>query len=170
MPISSEAVNRSTNVDPAKLLEKVRRWCPGDPIEVPITLVKSFIEAAASGCNGQQRLGVLEEYVLGLEGQLCSNAQKKNKIKKQTDAMLNDKWHVPELRPGDSAPLAKAVLAAVERAPDQVLDAKQIHTSLQREETQRDRRATDALLKRMSDCGLLERVEAGVYGLPGRPR
>ena len=49
MPIRAEAVNRSTTFDPAKLVPIVRRWCPGVPVEVPITLVKELIEAAASG-------------------------------------------------------------------------------------------------------------------------
>jgi hypothetical protein len=172
MAIQAEAANRSTTVDPAKLLEKVRRWCPGDPVEVPIALINSFVEAGASGCNGQQRLGVLEKYVLALDGQLCSNSQKKNKVKKQTTAMLDDQWHVPELRPGHPALLAKAALAAVEQARDQVLSGAEIHIALQRVKGQhaRDRTATDALLKRMTDCRWLERTDAGEYGAPGRSR
>jgi hypothetical protein len=46
MPIHT--ANRSATIDPAKLLEIVRRWCPAAPVEV----VKTLIEAAASG---QQR-------------------------------------------------------------------------------------------------------------------
>jgi hypothetical protein len=48
MPIHGEAANRATTIDPAKLLEIVRRWCPASPVEVPIALVKALIEAAAS--------------------------------------------------------------------------------------------------------------------------
>jgi hypothetical protein len=75
MPIQAEAANRPTAVDPAKLLETVRRWCPAAPVEVPITLVNALIEAAASGSSGELRLALLEELVVGLAAQLCSNAK-----------------------------------------------------------------------------------------------
>ena len=82
---------QASTVDPAKLLEKVRRWCPAAPVEVPITLVKSFIEAAASGGLGQLRLGLLEDYVLGLDGELCAMRAKINKLKKETVRMAGDR-------------------------------------------------------------------------------
>ncbi|MGO8920050.1 MAG: hypothetical protein ACLQJR_29470 [Stellaceae bacterium] len=78
---------QASTVDPVKWLAIVRRWCPAAPVEVPITLVKSLIEAAASGCSGQLRLGLLDDFVLGLDAQLCSNAQKLNKLKKETVRM-----------------------------------------------------------------------------------
>ena len=83
MPIHAEVANRSTTVDPAQLLEIVRRWCPGAPVEVSITLVKALIEAAASGSSGELRLSLLEEFVLGLAAQLCSNSVKIEKLKKR---------------------------------------------------------------------------------------
>jgi hypothetical protein len=55
MELLAEADACSAAVDAAKLFEKVRRWCPSAPVEVPITSVKSFIEAAASGGLGQLR-------------------------------------------------------------------------------------------------------------------
>ncbi len=132
MPIHAEAANRSTTVDPAKLLEIVRRWCPAAPVEVPITLVKALIEAAASGSSGELRLGLLEEFVLGLAAQLCSNAQKIDKLKKETARMAGDPLRRPKLRPGHPAELARAALAAVERANGQVLSVEKIHTALRR--------------------------------------
>ena len=66
MPIHTGAASRSTTVDPAKLLAIVRRWCPGAPVEVPITLVKALMEAAASGGSGELRLGLLEASSLAL--------------------------------------------------------------------------------------------------------
>jgi hypothetical protein len=170
MPIHAEAVNRSTTVDPAKLLEIVRRWCPGTPVEVPITLLKSFIEAAASGCSGQLRLGLLEDYLVDLAAELCSNSTKINKLKKETTKMAADPLHRPKLRPGHPAKLARAAKAAIERTTDQVLSVERIHTALRRVKPKIRRTSTYALLKRMTDCGLLERVDAGVYGLPGRSR
>jgi hypothetical protein len=128
MPICAEAVNRSTPVDPAKLLEIVRRWCPGAPVEVPITLVKALIEAADSGPSGELRLGLLEEFVAGLAGQLCSNFVKISKLKQEIVRMAGDPLRRPKLRPGHPAALAKAALAAIRRAPDQVLSADQVHT------------------------------------------
>jgi len=170
MEIAEAAANRSTTVDPAKLFEKVRRWCPSAPVEVPIGLVKSFIEAAASGGLGQLRLGLLEDYVLGLDGELCAMAEKINRLKKETVRMAGDPSRLPKLRPGHPAALARAALAAVERAPDQVLSVEKIHTALRRVKPKIRRTSTYALVKRMTDCGWLERDFAGVYGLPNPTR
>jgi hypothetical protein len=52
MRIHAEATNRSTTIDPAKLLQIVRRWCPASPVEVPIALVKALIEAARQQQRG----------------------------------------------------------------------------------------------------------------------
>jgi hypothetical protein len=139
-------------------------------VEVPITLVKSLIEAAASGSSGQLRFSLLEDFVLGLDAQLCSNAQKLNKLKQETVRMAADPLRRPKLRPGHPAALARAALAAVERAPDQVLSVDKIHIALRRVKPKIRRTSTYALLKRMTDCGWLERDFAGVYGLPSRTR
>jgi hypothetical protein len=160
----------ASTVDPAKWLAIVRRWCPAAPVEVPITLVKSLIEAAASGSSGQLRLGLLEDFVLGLDAQLCSNAQKINKLKKETVRMTADPLRRPKLRPGHPAELARVALAAVQRAPDQVLSVEKIHTALRRVKPKIRRTSTYALVKRMTDCGWFERDFAGVYGLPSRTR
>jgi len=166
MPVEAEAAaNRSAAV-PAKLFEKVQRWCPSAPVEVPIALVKSFIEAAASGGLGQLRLGLLEDYVLGLDGQLCPMAEKINRLKKETVRMAGDPSRLPKLQPGRPAPLAKAALTAIERAPDKVLSADQVHTVLRRVKPKISLESTYAVLKRMTDSGLLERDNAGVYRLP----
>jgi hypothetical protein len=170
MPIHAGAANRSTTVDPAKLLAIVRRWCPGAPVEVPITLVKALMEAAASGGSGELRLGLLEDFVLGLAAQLCSNGHKIEKLKKETARMAGDPLRRPKLRPGHRAELARAALAAVERANDQELSHEKVHTALRRLKPKIRKTSTYALLKRMTDCGWLERVDAGVYGLPGRLR
>jgi hypothetical protein len=170
MPIHAEAANRSTTVDAAKLLEIVRRWCPAAPVEVPITLVRALIEAAASSSSGQLRLGLLEGFVLGLAAQLCSNSQKLDKLKKETARMAGDPLRRPKLRPGHPAELAKAALAAVARAKDKVLSVEKIHTALRRVKPKIRPTSTYALVKRMTDCGWLERVDAGVYGLPSRSR
>jgi hypothetical protein len=167
--MAAQAEQRST-IDPEKWLAIVRRWCPAAPVEVPITLVKSLIEAAASGSSGQLRLGLLEDFVLGLDAQLCSNAQKLNKLKMETARMAADPLRRPKLRPGHPAELAKAALAAVERAPDQVLSVEKIHTALRRVKPKIRRTSTYALVKRMTDCGWFERDFAGVYGLPSRTR
>jgi hypothetical protein len=160
----------ASTVDPAKLLAIVRRWCPGAQVEVPITLVKSFIEAAARGSSGQLRLGLLEDFILGLDAQLSSNSMKINKLKKQTVRMAADPLHRPKLRPGHPAELARAALAAVERAADQVLSVERIHAALRRVKPKIRRTSTYALVKRMTDCGWLERDFAGVYGLPSGTR
>jgi hypothetical protein len=170
MPIHPGAANRSTTVDPAQLLKIVRRWCPGAPVEVPITLVKALIEAAASGSSGQLRLSLLEEFVLGLATQLCSNSSKIYKLKKATARMAADPLRRPELRPGHDAELAKAALAAIGKAKDQVLSVEKVHTALRRVKPKIRPTSTYMLLKRMTDCGWLERVDAGKYGLPGRTR
>ena len=170
MPIHAEAANRSTPVDPAKLLEIVRRWCPSAPVEVPISLVNALIKAAASGSSGQLRLGLLEEFVLGLGAQLYSNSQKINRLKKETVRMAADPLRRPKLRPGHPAELARAALAAIQRAPDQVLSVEKIHTVLRRVKPNIRRTSTYAVLKRMTDTGWLERDFAGVYGLPSRSR
>src|ERR1700720_3096804 len=80
----------ASTVDPAKWLAIVRRWCPAASVEVPITLVRSLIEAARSGSSGQLRLSLLEEFVLGLDAQLCSNSEKINRLKKETVRMAAD--------------------------------------------------------------------------------
>jgi hypothetical protein len=160
----------ASTVDPAKWLAIVRRWCPAAPVEVPITLVNSLIEAAATGSSGQLRLGLLEDFVLGLDAQLCSNFQKINKLKKETVRMAGDPLRRPNLRPGHPAELARTALAAVERAKDQVLTVEKIHTALRRVKPKIRLTSTYAVVKRMTDCGWLERVDAGVYGLPGRMR
>ena len=160
----------TSTVDPAKWLAIVRRWCPAAPVEVAITLVKSLIEAAESGSSGQLRLGLLEDFVLGLDAQLCSNAQKIDKLKKETVRMAADPLRRPKLRPGHPAELARAALAAVQRAPDQVLSVEKIHTALRRVKPKIRRTSTYALVKRMTDCGWFERDFAGVYGLPSRTR
>jgi hypothetical protein len=170
MPIHAVAANRSTPVDPARLLAIVRRWCPGAPVGVPITLVNALIEAAVTGGSGELRLGLLEDFVLGLSAQLCSNGQKIDKLKKETARMAGDPLRRPKLRPGHPAELAKAALAAVERVPDQVLSVEKIHTALRRVKPKIRQTSTYALVKRMTDCGRLERVDAGIYGLPGRSR
>jgi hypothetical protein len=170
MPIRAEAVNRSTTFDPAKLVSIVRRWCPGVPVEVPITLVKELIEAAASGGTGELRLGLLEDFVLGLAAQLCSNSQKVDKLKKETARMAGDPLRRPQLRPGHPAKLARAALASVRRAPDQVLSVEKINTALRRVKPKIRQTSVYAVLKRMTDCGWLERVDAGMYALPGRSR
>jgi hypothetical protein len=161
---------QASTVDPVKWLAIVRRWCPAAPVEIPITLVKSLIEAAASGSSGQLRLGLLDDFVLGLDVKLCSNAQKLNKLKKETVRMAADPLRRPNLRPGHPAELARAALAAVERAPDQVLSVEKIHTALRRVKPKIRRTSTYALVKRMTDCGWFERDFAGVYGLPSRTR
>jgi hypothetical protein len=166
MPIHAEGANRSTTVDPAKLFEKVRRWCPSSPVEVPIALVNLFIEAAASGGLGQLRLSLLEDYVLGLDGELCPMAEKINRLKKATVRMAGDPSRLPKLRSGRPAPLAKATLTAIERTPDQLLGADQVHTVLRRVKPKISLESTYAVLKRMTDSGLLERDNAGVYRLP----
>jgi hypothetical protein len=170
MPNRDEAANCSTPVDPAKLLEIVRRWCPGAPVEVPVSLINTLIAAAANSSSGEFRLGLLEEFVLGLAAQLCSNSQKLNKLKKETTRMAGDPLHRPKLRPGHTAELARAALAAVGRAYNQVLGVEKIHTALRRVKPKIRPTSTYAVVKRMTDCGWLERVDAGVYGLPGRPR
>jgi len=161
---------QESTADAAKWLTIVRRWCPAAPVEVPITLVNSLIEAAASGSSGQLRLGLLEDFVLGLDAQLCSNAQKINKLKKATARMAADPLRRPELRPDHPAELARAALAAVERAPDQVLSVEKIHTALRRVKPKIRRTSTYALLKRMTDSRWFERDFAGMYGLPSRTR
>ena len=161
---------QASTVDPAKWLAIVRRWCPAAPVEVPVTSVKSLIEAAASGSSGQLRLGLLEDFVLGLDAQLCSNAQKLSKLKMETVRMAADPLRRPKLRPGHPAELARAALAAVERARDQVLSVEKIHTALRRLKPKIRRTSTYALVKRMTDCGWFERDFAGVYGLPSRTR
>jgi hypothetical protein len=170
MPVHAEAANCSATVDPAQLVEIVRQWCPGAPVDVPIALVKALIEAAASGSSGELRLGLLAEFVVGLAGQLCSNTAKIHKLKKATASMAGDPLRRPELRPGHAAELARAALAAVERAHDQVLSVEKIHTAVRRVKPKIRMTSTYQLLKRMTDCGWLERVDAGVYGLPGRSR
>jgi hypothetical protein len=166
MPIRAEAVKHSIPVDPAKLLAIVRQWCPGAPVEVPITLVKTLIEAAASGSSGDLRLGLLEEFVVGLVGQLCSNFHKINKLKQETVRMAGDPLHRPKLRPSHPAALTKAALAAIQRAPDQVLRADQVHSVLRRVKPKISFKSTYSVLKRMTDSGFLERDNAGVYRLP----
>jgi hypothetical protein len=160
----------TSRVDPAKWLVIVRRWCPAAPVEIAITLVKSLIEAAESGSSGQLRLGLLEDFVLGLDAQLCSNAQKIDKLKKETVRMAADPLRRPKLRPGHPAELARAALAAIQRAPDQVLSVEKIHTVLRRVKPNISRTSTYGVLKRMTDTGWLERDFAGVYGLPSRTR
>ena len=108
MPIHAVAADRSTTADPAKLLEMVRRWCPAAAVEVPIALVTGLIQSAASGGSGELRLGLLEEFVLGIAAQLCSNSQKIDKLKKETARMAGDPLHRPKLRPGHPAELARA--------------------------------------------------------------
>jgi hypothetical protein len=55
---------------------------------VPITLVKSLIEAAASGSSGQLRLGLLEDFVLGLDAQLCSKLDNYRRAATYVDRIL----------------------------------------------------------------------------------
>jgi hypothetical protein len=160
----------ASTVDPAKLLEIVRRWCPSAPVEAPISLVKALIEAAASGSSGQLRLGLLEEFVLALGAQLYSNSQKINRLKMETVRMAADPLRRPKHRPGHPAELARAALAAIQRAPDQVLSVEKIHTVLRRVKPNIRLTSTYAVLKRMTDTGWLERDFAGVYGLPSRTR
>jgi hypothetical protein len=170
MPIHAQVANRSTTVDPAKLLEIVRRWCPSAPVEVSISLVNALIEAAGSGSSGQLRLSLLEEFVLGLDAQLCSNSEKINRLKKETVRMAADPLRRPKLRPGHRAELARAALAAVQRAPDQLLSVEKVHRVLRRVKPNISLTSTYAVLKRMTDTGWLERDFAGVYGLPSRTR
>jgi hypothetical protein len=170
MPIHAETTNRSTTADPAKLLEIVRRWCPAAPVEVPINLVKALVEAAASGSSGELRLGLLEDFVLGLAAQLCSNICKIDKLKKETARMARDPLRRPQLRPGHPAELARAALAAVGRANNQVLSVEKIHVALRRVKPKIKLTSTYGVMKRMTDCGWIERVDAGVYGLPGPSR
>ena len=122
-------IRAKSPVDTAKLLEIVRRWCPGAPVEVPITLVKALIEEAASGSSGELRLGLLEEFVLGLAAQLCSNSMKIERLKKETARMAGDPLRRPKLRPGHAAELARAALAAVARVNNQVLSVEKIHSA-----------------------------------------
>jgi hypothetical protein len=103
----------ASKVDPAKWLAIVRRWCPAAPVEIPISLVKSLMEAAASGSSGQLRLGLLEDFVVGLDAQLCSNSQKINKLKNETVRMAADPLRRPKLRPGHPAELAREVVPVV---------------------------------------------------------
>jgi hypothetical protein len=160
----------ASKVDPAKWLAIVRRWCPAAPVEIPISLVKSLMEAAASGSSGQLRLGLLEDFVVGLDAQLCSNSQKINKLKNETVRMAADPLRRPKLRPGHPAELARAALAAIEGAPDQVLSIEKIHTALRRVKPKIRLTSTYGVVKRMTDCGWLERDFAGVYGIPSRTR
>ena len=81
--------------------------------------------------------------------------------------MAGDPLRRPKFRPGHHrAELARAALAAVERANDQVLSADQVHTVLRRVKLKISLESTYAVLKRMTDSGLLERDNAGVYRLP----
>jgi predicted transcriptional regulator of viral defense system len=57
-------------------------------------------------------------------------------------------------------------LTAIERAPNQVVSADQVRTVLRRVKPKVSLDSTRALLKRMTDSGLLERDNAGVYRLP----
>jgi hypothetical protein len=50
----------ASTVDPAKLLAIFRRWRPAVPVADVITWVNLFIGAAASGCIGPVRVGLLE--------------------------------------------------------------------------------------------------------------
>ena len=84
--------------------------------------------------------------------------------------MAGDPLRRPKLRPGHPAELARAALAAVRRSTDQVLSVEKIHTALRRVKPKIRQTSTYALVKRMTDCGWLERVDAGIYGLPGRSR
>jgi hypothetical protein len=118
--------NCADPVEPAKLLEIVRRWCPGAPVEVPLGLINALVEAAANSSSGELRLGILEDFVCGLAAQLCSNSQKLAKLKKATARMAGDPLHRPKLRPGHTAELARAALAAVGRAYNQVLGVEEI--------------------------------------------
>jgi hypothetical protein len=168
MASQSMAANRANIVDPAKLVEIVQRWCPSAPVEVPIALVKALIEAAATGGSGELRLSLIEEFVVGLAGQLCTNGHKIVKLKRETARMADDPLHRPQLRPGHSAELARAALAAVKRANGQVLGVEKIHTALRRVKPKISQTSAYALVKRMTDGGWFERVDAGVFGLPGR--
>ena len=170
MASQSVAANRANIVDPAKLVEIVQRWCPSAPVEVPVALVKALIEAAATGGSGELRLSLIEEVVVGLAGQLCTNGHKIVKLKRETARMADDPLHRPQLRPGHSAELARAALAAVKRANGQVLGVEKIHTALRRVKPKISQTSAYALVKRMTDGGWFERVDAGVYGLPGRSR
>jgi hypothetical protein len=166
----SEAANRANIVDPAKLVEIIQRWCPSAPVEVPVTLAKALIEAAATGGSGELRLSLLDEFVVGLAGQLCTNGHKIVKLKRETARMAGDPLHRPQLRPGHPAELARVALIAVKRADGQVLGVEKIRIALRRVKPKIRRTSTYALVKRMTDGGWFERVDAGVYGLPGRSR
>jgi Fe2+ or Zn2+ uptake regulation protein len=76
--------------------------------------------------------------------------------------------HRPGLRPGHDAELAKAVLSAIGKAKDQVVSVDKVHTALRRIKPKIRTTSTYAVLKRMTDCGWLERVDAGVCG-PANP-
>ena len=170
MASQSAAANRTNTVDPAKLVEIVQRWCPSASVEVPIALVKALIEAAATGGSGELRLSLLEDFVVGLAGQLCTSGHKIVKLRRETARMAGDPLHRPQLRPGHPAELARAALTAVKRANRQVLGVAQIHTALRRVRPKISQTSAYALVKRMTDGGWLERVDAGVYGLPGPSR
>jgi hypothetical protein len=168
--MAREAVVQNSTVDPGKLLEIFRRWRPAVPVADLITLLNSFITAAESGCIGQLRLDLLEGFVLGVDAQLCSTYAKINKVKKLTADMVDDEFKRPEIRPGHDAPLAKAALAAAKRAPDQVISIEELHPVLQKVKPKIKLTSTYGVAKRLADSGQFERVDARVYGLPGRPR
>jgi hypothetical protein len=140
------------------------------PTAVPVAFVNALMAAAATGSSGELRLSFLEEFVVGLAAQLCSTSVKIEKLKKETARMAADPLHRPKLRPGHAAELARVALAAVTRANNQVLSVDKIHGALRRLKPKIRLTSTYAVVKRMTDCGWLERVDAGVYGLPYQPR
>jgi hypothetical protein len=159
----------ASTVDPAKWLAMFSRWQPAASVEVLTALLKSLMEAAASGDGGRLRLAGLGELLAIVDKRLWTGLQKIEWVKEETLAFA-DPLHWPTFKKERELLLANAVIAAMRRAPDEMLSVEQIWKAVRKVKPEIRRGASNQLVLKMAACGWIERVADGIYGVPNEAR
>jgi hypothetical protein len=92
MPITHEAANRSTTVDPEKWLGILQRWHPRMPRQELVDFINEFIEAA-----GQQRVEGLDALFIHVDKTTRSAQEKFDKLRQWNKKMRSDPRFWPQL-------------------------------------------------------------------------
>jgi hypothetical protein len=85
MPVTHEAANRSTTVDPEKWLGILQKWHPRMPREELVDFIKEFIEAA-----GPQRVEGLDDLFVHVDKTTRSAREKFDKLRQWKKKMRSD--------------------------------------------------------------------------------
>jgi hypothetical protein len=155
MPITHEAANRSTTVDPEKWLGILQRWHPRMPRQELVDFINEFIEAA-----GQQRVEGLDALFIHVDKTTRSAQEKFDKLRQWNKKMRSDPRFWPQLFERDR-PVSVLIKKIVDESPRPVT-----RRDVERKFRKYRKVPSTGLgqeLKELANRGEIDRLKLGVY-------